>query len=159
MKMTTKIAALLFVAVALFSSCEEEITTSKLVIDESQTATMKLYVKADMNNLIGLDNIPNNTVFNISVPLNELNGYFYGDGRWTTSVQANNGIIEFDVPANADGVTVYVDMVGFESDYTDGGVVTEKRFYEYNGVFYGIITGSNNVDVIYPNYNVLNILN
>ncbi len=159
MKMTTKIAALLFVAVALFSSCEKEITTSAVAVDETQTATMKLYVKADMNNIIGLDNIPNNTVFNISVPLNDLNDDFYGDGRWSTTVQSNNGVIEFNVPANADGVTVYVDMVGFESDYTDGGVVTQKRFYEYNGVFFGIITASNNVEVIYPSFTVLNILN
>lgn len=155
MKKTTTILSALFGMIALFSSCEKEITTTALTIDETQTAQMKLYVKADLSTLVGLENAPDGTILNISIDNDDLNSNFSGAGKWTTSVTVNGGVVDFTVPANLDGVTVYIDAVAFERDFNVNANTIEHRVYEYSGSIGGVITGSNNVYVIELNPTLL----
>lgn len=142
--------ALLFSALlgllVMFGSCDNEITSTELVVDETKTAVLKLYVKGELNpDSDGEENVPDGTQFIISVKKNDLNGSFTGDDRWVTTATTAAGVVQVNVPATADGVTVYVDAVAFEQSYEVSASVTEKRVYEYNGSFGGIITGTNNV--------------
>lgn len=144
----------------VFGSCDNEVTSTELVVDETKTATLKLYVKAELDaNSDNEEIVPDGTQFIVSVKKNDLNGRFNGDARWTTTVSSSAGVVQLDVPATADGVTVYVDAVAFENTYEVNASVTEKRVYEYNGSFAGIITGTNNVDSIEMDYKVLETIN
>jgi hypothetical protein len=142
--------ALLFSALlgllVLFGSCDNDITSTELVVDETKTAVLKLYVKAELDaDSENEENVPDGTELIISVKKNDLNGNFKGDDRWVSTVITSGGVVEVNVPATADGVTVYVDAVAFEKSYEVNSSVTELRVYEYNGSFEGIITGTNNV--------------
>lgn len=132
--------------ILLLGSCDNEITSTELVVDESKTAVLKLYVKAELDiSTADEESVPDGTQFIVSVAKNDLNGNFTGDDRWVTTASTTGGALQVNVPATTDGITAYVDAIAFEYTYEVNDTLSQKRVYEYNGEFGGIITGSNNV--------------
>jgi hypothetical protein len=135
--------------VLLLGSCDNEITSTELVVDESKTAALKLYVKAELDNTIeGEESVPDGTQFIVSVAKNDLNGNFTGDDRWVTTVSTTGGVLQVNVPATNDGITAYVDAVAFEATYEVNDTLSKQKVYKYNDQFDGITIGSNHVDQI-----------
>lgn len=125
----------------LFSGCEE-VESTAVEIDESKTATLKLYVKAEMDpDQTGPENVPDGTELIFSVMYNDLNGSFNGEGRWTTTAATSNGAVEVTVPATDYGVRVYVTAVSFEYEYPMSDTETELRTYELYAQYQGIFAG------------------
>ncbi len=125
----------------LFTGCEE-IESTAVEIDESKTATLKLYVKAEMDpNQTGPETVPDGTELVFSVMYNDLNGSFNGEGRWTTTAATSNGAVEVTVPATEYGVRVYVNAISFEYEYPVSDTETELRTYELYTQYSGIFTG------------------
>ncbi|NBC82867.1 MAG: hypothetical protein GVY19_05745 [Bacteroidetes bacterium] len=150
MKKTSLFITALTGLLIMFASCEKEITTSVLVVDESKTAILKLYVRADMDTTAGMEEVPDSTQFILTISKNDLNSSFAGDGYWTKNVYTSQGVLETEVPASYDGVDINVDAVAFEHEYVVNDSTTELRVYEYNNVW-NIETGSNNVELINMN--------
>lgn len=98
------IGALVMAAAILFTSCEK-IETSELTLDLTQTATVKVEFRAELNlTTPGLEYIPNGTNVIVSIPNNSFNAT--ASGVWTTNAVVANGAIEVTVPATSNGVTV-----------------------------------------------------
>lgn len=126
----------------LFTGCEE-IESTAVEIDESKTATLKLYVKAEMDpDQTGPETVPDGTELVFSVMYNDLNGSFNGEGRWMTTAATSNGVVEVTVPATDYGVWVYVNAISFEYAYPVSETETELRAYEFNARYPNIFTGS-----------------
>ena len=47
----------------------------------------------------------------VSVRRNDLNPYFSGQGRWSTTISISGGVATFEVPASENGCTVYIDVI------------------------------------------------
>ena len=149
MKKTSLFAALIG-AVMMFASCEKEITTTEVKIDESQTATLKLFVKADVDfTKVGYEDAPNDTELNISVRYDHINPVYSGQGRWKETVKVSNGVVEVTVPANDNGVTVYIVANDFEAITELNDTVDVLNRYYYSSSISGIKAGTNNVRQIY----------
>lgn len=98
------IGALVMAAAILFTSCEK-IETSELTLDLTQTATVKVYLYAELNQTTnGLESVPNGTNVIVSIPNSAFNST--ASGLWTSNVVVANGAIEVTVPATNSGVTV-----------------------------------------------------
>jgi hypothetical protein len=127
------IGALVMAAAILFTSCEK-IETSELTLDLTQTATVKVYLFAELNQTTnGLESVPNGTNVIVSIPNNAFNSS--ASGLWTTNAVVANGAIEVTVPATNIGVSVtftpaeflYAQVQGFGAN-----AATIQKLYKAN---------------------------
>ncbi len=114
--MRSNLMGLLLMAVAMFSvSCDDDIETSSLTLDQTQEATITAYLYAELDKTSqGLELAPNGTKVFVSVNNNEFNDN--ATGSWIDTVYVQNGKIESVVPVTSDGVTVKITPADFEYD-------------------------------------------
>lgn len=103
-------------AVAMFSvSCDDDIETSSLTLDQTQEASITAYLYAELDKTSqGLEIAPNGTKVFVSVDNNEFNSN--ATGSWIDTVYVQDGKIESVVPVTSDGVTVKITPADFEYD-------------------------------------------
>lgn len=141
--------------VVFFNSCEKEITTTELVLDETKKGTLKVYAKAELDpEEVGLEAIPT-TVFNISIKKSELNPDFNATGRWVAQDTAIGGMFEIEVPTTDDGVTVFVEAVSFESEVEVGRDSVELRKYFTGDEKFTVKAGDKEIHSITLSHSVL----
>ncbi len=140
------LASLLVGIIVFFNSCEKEITSTALVVDQSKTAVLKLYLRADLDSTEGIENAPDGIVINASVKNNDLNPHFTGAERTVVSSTTAGGVVEFTLPTTDDGVTVYIEGNTFEREYLDTDTTLELRKYELKDLEYTIKAGGSYVE-------------
>lgn len=149
MKKTSLFLATLLVGmVVLFNSCDEDVTSTAVTVDESKTAELKIYLRADIDSTVTETYAPDGVVVNASVKYNDLNYNFTGSERVRLSATSSGGVVEFTVPTTDDGVTVYVESNDFEYDYINSGDSTlDRRLYYLEDLEYTTYTGGSYVEV------------
>ena len=103
---------------AFMTSCDKEVTTSPLTVDESQKATVEAIVYADLDlTNYGKELVPAGTKVILTIPYSDLGSS--ATGNWIDTVKTNaQGIITASVPTNAKGVTVTLIPIDFIADQT-----------------------------------------
>lgn len=111
--MRSNLMGLLLLAVAMFSvSCDDDIETSSLTLDQTQEATISAYLYAELDKTsLGLELAPNGTKVFVSVENSEFNND--ATGSWIDTVYVQNGKIESVVPVTSDGVNVKITPADF----------------------------------------------
>lgn len=111
--MRSNLMGLLLMAVAMFSvSCDDDIETSSLTLDQTQEATITAYLYAELDKTsLGLELAPNGTKVFVSVNNSEFNAN--ATGSWIDTVYVQNGKIESVVPVTSNGVTVKITPADF----------------------------------------------
>ena len=109
MKKIRRISVLLMASVLFFTNCEDKIETSKMKLDQSKEATVKVNVYAEMDkNEYGMEPAPEGTEVRLSVDYAQFNENA-NSGVWDTVATVNsNGVIEATVPTTNDGVDVEI---------------------------------------------------
>ena len=104
------ILACLVLFATFMTSCDKEITTSPVTLDNSQKATIKGYVYANTDlTKLGYETAPAGTKVIITMAYNQITGISSTAGSLNDTVQlAADGSFEYKVPADADGVDVDV---------------------------------------------------
>ena len=103
--------ALLAAAVS-FVACDDDVETSSLVLDQTQEATVTVYLYAELDKTeLGLEHAPNGTKVFVSVDNSEFNPN--AKGTWIDTVYVQNGQIESVVPVTSQGVTVRITPAEF----------------------------------------------
>jgi hypothetical protein len=128
-----KIGGMLVAFAFIFSACEE-IETSSLTLDQTETATIEVYVYAELDKTnFGIEYAPNDTKVKISIANSQFNPM--AQGFWTTTALVSNGIVEVEVPTNAAGVNVTIEPEDFiynqVQPYGSGSTTIAYRYY-YN---------------------------
>jgi len=132
MKKVKLLFGLMLGLVLLLSGCEKEIVSTALVVDETQTATIKFYVKAEFDAQNTEYESVSGQEIRVSVRRNDLNPYFSGQGRWSTTIPISSGVATVEVPASEDGCTIYIDVLDFEHSFTDAIGENYTMGYYYN---------------------------
>ena len=147
---------LVLLSAGFFTSCIDDIVTSELKIDDSQKATVKVWVFADLDrNNSALDFVPNGTKVLVSVDNSELNSAA-SSGSWSEVATVNGGYIEIQVPARSDGVTVTLKAEDFRYDQVQqqgAGMERIPTLYKHTGTtLYSVRTGQTVIsEIIYQN--------
>jgi hypothetical protein len=104
---------LLLMSVAMFSvSCDDDIETSSLTLDQTQKATITAYLYAELDKTnLGLELAPNGTKVFVSVSDSSFNSK--ASGSWIDTVYVQDGVVESEVPVTSDGVTVTITPADF----------------------------------------------
>jgi len=133
--MKKRIIYLMTLVTFAFVACQDDVVSTAVNIDTSKSASIKIYVKAnlDADNTTPLENVPNGTNFIVSINKNELNGDLSAEGMWTKTVSASNGVIETTIPTTDVGVKVYINAIAFEKKVDDNIYVFELT-KEYSSV-------------------------
>lgn len=116
MKKIKKISFLLMVSVLFFANCEDEIETSKMTLDQSKEATVKVNVYAELDrNNYGMESAPEGTEIRVSIDYDQFNNQA-NRGVWESIETVNSeGFIELSVPTTDGGVNV--ELTGAEFEY------------------------------------------
>ncbi len=111
--MRSNLMGLLLMAVAMFSvSCDDDIETSSLTLDQTQEATITAYLYAELDKTsLGLEKAPNGTKVFVSVNNSEFNSS--ATGSWIDTVYVQDGKIQSVVPVTSSGVTVRITPADF----------------------------------------------
>lgn len=106
-----KLKIIMALAIALIivvlSSCQEKVTSTNLVIDETTKGTIKVTFYAELDaQTLGLEKVPSGTVVTITAPLNAINPAAPDGEKWITSATVgSDGSINVSVPTRSTGVT------------------------------------------------------
>ena len=147
---------LVLLSAGFFTSCTDDIVTSELKIDDSQKATVKVWVFAELDrNNTALDYVPNGTKVLVSVENSDLNSAA-SSGSWSEVATVNSGYIEISVPSKSDGVTVTLQAEDFMYDQVQQqgtGVEKVPTLYKHSGTnLYSVKTGQTVMsEIIYQN--------
>lgn len=117
MKSVSKVilTSMMLLATMLYS-CDKEIETSPVTVDLTQTATLEMYVYADLDQTnYGKELVAAGVKVILTIPYSDLG--LGGSQNWIDTVETNaNGKIVTSVPADANGVTVTIAPVDFVAD-------------------------------------------
>jgi hypothetical protein len=96
---------------AFLVSCDKEISTSPLTLDKSK-ATIKGYVYANTDlTKLGYETAPAGTKVVITMDYDQISGLGSSNGTLIDTVKlAADGTFQYQVPSDANGVTVYVNI-------------------------------------------------
>jgi len=87
-------------------SCDDNVRSSALTVDDMQEATVVAYFYADLDNRDpGMEYAPDGTPVIVSVAYNELNPSA-GTGSWSETLEIEGGMVEATVPVTSNGTTV-----------------------------------------------------
>ena len=102
----------------IFSSCGDDIESTKLEMEDFNRATVKLYAYADLNLITsGYETAPEKTPILISAPYSDFNPG--APGVWTdTAFIDSNGSIEVSLPVSSRGATYTITPFDFEAIQT-----------------------------------------
>jgi hypothetical protein len=133
-----------FVLFATFlSSCDKEVDSTALTIDQTQKGTIKGYVYANTDlSTYGTENAPAGTVVNITLDYSEIEGLESTDGVLSdTAIVGSDGTFTYEVPTDANGVNVYV-SISFSYDQVQSDVIdkiTVKKSFSTNAMFSNVL--------------------
>lgn len=117
MKSVSKVilTSMMLLATMLYS-CDKEIETSPVTVDLTQTATLEMYVYADLDQTnYGKEPVAAGVKVILTIPYSDLG--LGGSQNWIDTVETDaNGKIITSVPADANGVTVTIAPVDFVAD-------------------------------------------
>ena len=125
---------LLLLAVSFFTvSCDKDVETSNLTLDNSQKANIVVHIYAELDkSKLGYEEAPDGTKVFILIENSEFNST--ADGIWMDTVRVKNGKIEVQVPTNSDGVDVEVRVANFIAQQKQGyGSSTSTLASAYSG--------------------------
>jgi hypothetical protein len=133
-KVSKLLYAFMFVLVAVLTSCDKDVETSSLTVDNFPKATITGYVYAslDLTNY-GDETAPEGTEVIITIPYSDFEGLGNSSGNYmvTTKLDAN-GSFTIEVPADADGVSVTAKTVNFVYDqvqaYSSQQTTVSKKY-------------------------------
>ncbi|MDP4240440.1 MAG: hypothetical protein Q8904_13315 [Bacteroidota bacterium] len=118
MKKTRLFSALAILALVGLTSCDKDILSSPVYVDNLPKASISGYVTAEMNlQTDGSEFVPVGTKLFVEVNYSDLNNAATGKWKDTVTV-AENGKYQVAVPANGEGVTVTITPFAFEADQT-----------------------------------------
>jgi hypothetical protein len=117
-KVSKVILSSIILSSAFLASCDKEITTSPLTIDQSQKGTVQAIVYADLDlTNYGKELVPAGTRVILTIPYSDLGSS--ATGNWIDTLTTNaQGQISALVPTNAKGVTVTLTPIDFIADQT-----------------------------------------
>lgn len=119
MKKTTKLLLALFAFALIMSGCEDDVTTSELIIDFSKKGAIEVHLFADLDKQqLGKQIVPDGTKVLFLVEYSEFNPEALA-GSWTMVGESSNGIIRIDsLPTTSDGVEMVITPEPFVHDQT-----------------------------------------
>lgn len=154
-RLSFAICALLASAL-IFSSCEKEETASPLKIDDSQMATMKGYLFAELDlTKPGLEVVPQGTkVFGYITNSDILDNN--SNGLWKdTVVVGTDGSYSFTFPIGFTSSTLHIVPLAFEYEQVQGyGIydTTIPKIYSQNGTTVASATAGGNIPQLQYSY-------
>lgn len=111
MKSVSKVilTSMMLLATMLYS-CDKEIETSPVNVDESKTGTLTVYLYAELDQTnYGKEPVPAGTNVLLSIPYSKITGNPNATGNWEKTVAVDaQGKIEATVPTNSTGVSVTI---------------------------------------------------
>jgi hypothetical protein len=144
MKKVSNVILVSLVLLATFLySCDKEIETSPLTVDQTQKATIKGYVYANTDlTKFGDELAPAGTKVIITMAYNQIKGLDYSSAILSdTATVGSDGAFEYTVPTDADGVNVSVN-VNFAADQAQSDVynnITIKKTFIGSTTFYTVL--------------------
>jgi len=134
----------LFLFIVVVISCDKEVETTPLKVDNFPKATIKGYVYADLDQTsYGYEKVPTGTKVIVTMPYSELGITSGGNLVITVEIQSD-GTFEFTVPVDANGANVSVKIVDFIYDQLQTQQYNSK-LTTIKKVFYGETVTYNNV--------------
>jgi hypothetical protein len=108
------LTSMMLLATMLYS-CDKEIETSPVKVDEAVTGTLTVYLYADLDQTnAGKESVPAGTNVLLSIPNKEITGFSSAIGNWEKTVAVDaQGKIEVTVPTNSTGVNVSIRPADF----------------------------------------------
>jgi hypothetical protein len=157
-KVSKVILSSIILSAAFLASCDKEITTSPLTIDQSKKATVQAIVYADLDlTNYGKELVPAGTKVILTIPYSDLGSS--ATGNWIDTVTTNaQGKINATVPTNAKGVTVTLSPIDFIADQTQplgSHYATISKLYQKTGTATTVSVKTSDVKVSLLEYNTI----
>lgn len=100
------------------SSCDKDIESTSLIMDDYNKGSLTLYVYADLDlSNLGIENAPGGTKMIITANYSDYNNG--ATGLWADTVTVDTqGMIDVDLPVPSNGITFTITPVDFEASQT-----------------------------------------
>lgn len=136
--------------ITLFTGCDEELTSTPLSIDDLESATLRIYAKADLDlTSAGEESLPSGTIVTATVPYSQYSFVGVGGSPSTSIVVSESinesGYVEFTIPVDDDGVSATISINGFEYDQVQADGEVETKFYNFGTQTETITLGSSSI--------------
>lgn len=134
-----------------FISCDKDVESTALILEVNDSAIIKLYVYAELdNNTAGPEIVPSNiTTISVSIPYADFRPL--QSGTWENTFEVIDGMATIIVPTDDDGVNVSISAAPFEFEQIQGfgqdDVDTQiKKLYESGSIVVNVISGETEIE-------------
>lgn len=129
---------------SLTTSCDEDLTSTPLSIDDKDSTVLRIYPKADLDlSFEGDEAVPAGTMVTLTLSYDQFNSVGSGGASNSSIILTDtinsDGYIEFTVPVDDDGVNVYVTVSSFVYDQVQGDKSTVTKWYSRDRQLYSLI--------------------
>ena len=138
------------IAAMFTTSCDEDLTSTPLSIDNLDSASVRIYPKANLDlRSAGNEAVPEGTVVTITIAYTQYSTVGIGGASNSSIVVSNavnaSGFVEFTVPVDDNGVNATVSVEGFEFEQVQADGSTKKSWYNFSPASYSLKLGGKNI--------------